>query len=214
MTVLEAFDQKLSRSERLILSDLTTPHKIQEFLDGIPYSTDPVYRCPLRVLQDRVAHCFDGALFAAALMRRIGHPPMITDMLPNNRDDDHLLALFRIEEHWGAVAKSNFTGLRYREPIYRSLRELIMSYFEQYYNVAGEKTLRGYTAPLDLTLFDSEDWMISDACLEQIAQRTDEIRRFALLTPQMEAGLSTVDERSLKAGLMGAEHAGLFKPGN
>ena len=214
MTVLEAFDQKLSRSERLILSDLTTPHKIQEFLDGIPYSTDPVYRCPLRVLQDRVAHCFDGALFAAALMRRIGHPPMITHMLPNNRDDDHLLALFRIEEHWGAVAKSNFTGLRYREPIYRSLRELIMSYFEQYYNVAGEKTLRGYTAPLDLTLFDSEDWMISDACLEQIAQRTDEIRRFALLTPQMEAGLSTVDERSLKAGLMGAEHAGLFKPGN
>jgi hypothetical protein len=214
MTALEAFDQQLSKTERLILSDLTTPHKIQEFLDGIPYSTEPVYRCPLQVLRDRVAHCFDGALFAAAMMRRIGHPPVITDMLPNNRDDDHLLAVFCIEGHWGAVAKSNFTGLRYREPIYLSLRELIMSYFEQYYNVAGEKTLRGYTAPLDLTVFDGADWMISNAGLEQIAQRTDEISRFALLTPQMEAGLSKVDERSLKAGLLGAEDGGLFKPGN
>jgi len=214
MTAVESFNNLLTETERRILSGLSDPYKIQTFLDSISYSIEPVYRCPLQVLRDRVAHCFDGALFAAAMLRRIGHLPVITDMLPNDRDDDHLLALFRVEGYWGAVAKSNFTGLRYREPVYRSLRELVMSYFEQYYNVAGEKTLRGYTAPLDLTLFDSEDWMISDACLEKIAQRTEKIRRFALLTPQMEAALSKVDDRSLKAGLLGAEDAGLFKPGN
>jgi hypothetical protein len=165
------------------------------------------------VLRDRVAHCFDGALFAAAMLRRIGHPPLILDMIPNDRDDDHMLGLFRQDGHWGAVAKSNFAGLRFREPMYRNLRELVLSYFEQYYNVEREKTLRGYTVPLDLTVFDRFDWMTSDACLERIADRTGTIRRYSLLTPGMIAGLSPVDERLCEAGLRGANEAGLFRPG-
>ena len=193
------------------MSGLSSPYKIQVFLDSIPYSSDPIYRCPLRVLRDRVAHCFDGAVFAAAALYRIGYPPLIFDMLPNDRDDDHVLALFKQEGHWGCIAKSNFAGLRFREPVYRNLRELVMSYFEQYFNVAGEKTLRGYTVPLNLSVFDKYDWMISDNTMEQIAQRTDEIRRFSLLTPEMIKGLSPVDERLYNAGLQGANQAGLFK---
>jgi hypothetical protein len=209
---MDGFDQALTPSERRVVAELTTPKAIQAFLDGVRYSDDPFYRSPLRVLRERTAHCFDGALFAAAMLRRLGYPPRILDMLPNDRDDDHLLALFKRNGHWGAVAKSNFTGLRFREPVYRSLRELVMSYFEHHYNVLGEKTLRGYTVPLSLRPFDRLDWMTSDAPLEAVAQRLDEIRRVQLLTEAMVAELSPVDERSLKAGLQGANEAGLWKP--
>ena len=213
MSAVDSFMQALTAAERrLLIAVLTTPVRIQAFLDTVPYSTEPVYRCPLQVLRDRLAHCFDGALFAAAMLRRIGHPPLILDMIPDHRDDDHLLALFKRDGRWGAVAKSNFAGLRYREPVYRNLRELVMSYFEQYYNVAREKTLRGYTVPLDLATFDHLDWMTSAAPLDLIADRTDTIRRFALLTPEMVAGLAPVDERLYAAGLQGADAAGLFKP--
>ncbi len=194
------------------MSELNDPYKIQGFLDTIPYSSESIYRCPLHVLRDHVAHCFDGALFAAAALRQIGYPPLILDMIPDNRDDDHLLALYKQEGHWGAIAKSNFVGLRFREPIFRNLRELVLSYFEQYYNIEREKTLRGYTVPLNLEMFDSFDWMTNDESLDRIARRLDEIRRYHLLTPKMTAGLSPVDERLYKAGLQGANEAGLYKP--
>jgi hypothetical protein len=140
MSFTTAFDQVLTESERQFISTLTTPAKIQTFLDELPYSTEHIYRCPLRVLRERVAHCFDGALFAAATLCRLGYPPLIMDMLPNDRDDDHMLAIYKSNGHWGAIAKSNFVGLRFREPIYRTLRELVMSYFEQFYNLEREKT--------------------------------------------------------------------------
>lgn len=209
---IDYFDRALNKQERQLMSKLSSPHKIQAFLDSIPYSSESVYRCPLKVLRDRIAHCFDGALFAAAALRKIGYPPLILDMIPDHRDDDHLLALFKREGHWGAIAKSNFAGLRFREPIFRNLRELVLSYFEQYYNIEREKTLRGYTVPLNLKTYDRYEWMINDESMEMIAQRTDEIRRFILLTPKMIKGLSPVDERLYKAGLQGANSAGLFKP--
>jgi len=198
MTLFESFDQILSEEERRIIDSLTTPAKIQGFLDDLDYSTDDFYRCPLRVFKERTAHCFDGAVFAAAALRRIGYPPLILDLLSNGRDDEHLLALFKIDGHWGAVAKSNFVGLRFREPVYRSLRELAMSYFEQYYNIEREKTLRGYTGPLNLNRFERLDWMTKDEPLELIARRTDEIRRIDLLPPALAERLSPVDERSYR----------------
>ena len=206
------FIQSLNNQEKRLIADLDSPQKIQMFLNSIPYSGDPIYRCPLRVLRDRVAHCFDGAVFAAAILYQIDYPPLIIDMIPNNRDDDHLLALFKVNGHWGAVAKSNFAGLCFREPIFRNLRELVLSYFEEYYNVEREKTLRGYTIPLNLKSFDKYKWMINDDIMENIAQRTDKIRRYYLLSPKMEAGLSPVDERLYRAGLQGANEAGLYKP--
>jgi hypothetical protein len=209
---MSELDDALSPQERLTMSRLDSPEKIQAFLDTIPYSTESIYRCPLRVLRDRLAHCFDGALFAAAALRQIGYPPLILDMIPDSRDDDHILALYKKDGHWGAIAKSNFVGLRSREPIFRNLRELVLSYFEQYFNVEGEKTLRGYTVPLNLKAFDRGNWMTRDDTMERIAERLDKIRRFFLLSPEMIAGLSAVDARSLKAGLQGADEAGLYKP--
>lgn len=212
MALLEAFERELTESERRIVNGLTSPAQIQGFLDDVPYSTGDFYRCPLRVLRDRTAHCFDGAVFAAAALRRIDHPPLILDLLSNGRDDEHLLALFKIDGHWGAIAKSNFVGLRFREPVYRTLRELAMSYFEQYYNVEREKTLRGYTGPLNLKRFDRFDWMTKDGPLDLIAQRTDEIRRVELISSAQADRLSPVDGRSYQAGLAGADPQGLYQP--
>ena len=209
---VKSFDEILTKAERKLLARLNSPNKIQLFLDDLAYSSEVVYRCPLRVLRQRTCQCFDGALFGAAMLKRLGHPALILNLLPNDRDDDHVLALFKHRGHWGAVAKSNFVGLRFREPVYRTLRELVLSYFEQYYNVAGEKTLRGYTLPLNLKTFDRFHWMTRDEPMEEIAQRLDEIRRVFFLTRPMLTQLSFVDERSRQAGLLGANKAGLYQP--
>jgi hypothetical protein len=207
-----AFEQNFETRERKIMVQLSNPFKIQAFLDKLAYSTEDIYRCPLRVLRERTAHCFDGALFAAAALRRIGFPPLVTELVPNDRDDVHLLALYKVDGHWGAVAKSNFVGLRFREPIYRSLRELALSYFEPYYNLAYEKTLRGVKRPLNLEVFAGSEWMVSDGPLDEIARRLDDRREIPLITARMCRGLSPVDERSYRAGLLGANVAGLYKP--
>jgi hypothetical protein len=207
-----ALEKELETRERKLMAELSSPFEIQAFLDKLDYSTEDIYRCPDRVVRERTAHCFDGALFAAAALRRIGFPPLITELVPNDRDDVHLLALYRVEGHWGAVAKSNFVGLRFREPIYGSLRELALSYFEFYYNEVYEKTLRAYRLPLNLEVFEGSGWMGSDAPLEEIAHRLDRQRKIPLITAQMCRGLSPVDERSYRAGLLGAKKAGLYKP--
>jgi hypothetical protein len=212
---LDDLSRALTAGERRLVTRLTGPPAIQAFLDGIPYSTEPIYRCPRTVLADRKAHCFDGALFAAALLRRLGHRARVVDLLPEpGRDDDHVIAVFREGGLWGAVAKSNFVGLRLREPVYRSLRELVMSYFEVFYNLAREKTLRAYTVPLDLAPFDRLHWTVCDGDpLEAIARRLDEIRRIAVLPRGRARLLSPVDRRSYEAGLLGADPRGLSRLG-
>jgi len=135
---------------------------------------------------------------------------LILELAPNERDDDHIVALFKQHNCWGAVAQSNFTGLRYREPVYRSLRELVMSYFEDFFNSAGEKTLRGYRRPINLRTFDRLDWMSSDSGLDALADGMDRYRVIPAITDQMAANLALADERSLRAGLMGSNPAGLF----
>jgi hypothetical protein len=202
----------LTPQERLVLTALQNPGDIQRFLDSIPYSADPFYRCPLRVLRERTAHCFDGAVFAAAALQRLGFPPLILELLPDARDDDHLIAPFKIDGRWGALAQSNFVGLRFREPVYRHLRELVMSYFEHYYNVAREKTLRGYALPLNLNTMDRYYWLTDDAAMDRIAARLDSQRKIPLISAEMSARLTLVDERSYQAGLLGANEAGLFQP--
>ena len=204
--------QNLSSAEHRILARLTTPNKIQNFLDEIDYSIEETNRCPLQVLRDRMANCFDGAVFASAMLSRLGYLPLILDMLPNDRDDDHVLAVYKRNDHWGAIAKSNFAGLRFREPVYRTLWELVMSYFEQYYNVAREKTLRAYTRPLNLRAFDKYQWMTCNDTMKRIEQGLCKMQPIRLLTRHMIAGLSQVDERSRQAGLLGAKKAGLYKP--
>jgi hypothetical protein len=159
---------------------------------------------PRTVLRERTAHCLEGAVFAAAALRVLGHPPLLLD-LEAVQDTDHVIAVFRLRGHWGAIAKSNFSGLRYREPVYRSVRELVMSYFEGYVNLRGERTLRAFSRPVNLGRFDRShpDWMVSDAPLWWIAEYLVDVAHTRLLTPAMVRDLSRVDRRSLDAALAG-----------
>src|SRR3990172_60801 len=211
MKASTASAETLTRVEQRLLTRLDSPSKIQTFLDSIPYSAEDIYRCPRRVMRDRRAHCFDGELFAAAALRRLGYPPLVIDMLADH-DDDHLLALYKVDGHWGAVAKSNFVGLRFREPVYRTVRELAMSYFEHFYNVRREKTLRSYTVPLNLAVFDRLHWMMRDEPLDAIADCLDKRRQVFVVTPAMVDRLQPVDKRSFQAGLQGANPNGLYRP--
>jgi hypothetical protein len=203
--------QPWTKGELRVLERLSDPVGIQAFLDRIPYSAEEIYRSPRSVLRDRKAHCFDGAVFAAAALRRLGYTPLLVDMRAV-RDDDHIIAVFRRYGYIGAVAKSNFVGLRFREPVFRTLRELMLSYFEEFYNMAREKTLRSYSATLDLSRLDSLQWETRDGAMDVIAARLDAIRHFPLITKRQEAGLAMVDERFYRAGMLGINRAGLYKP--
>lgn len=195
--------------ERALLASLSTPARVQDFLDSIPYTTDHQTRSPRRVMRDRCAHCTEGAIFAAAALRFHGYPPLIVDLRAEN-DDDHVIAVYRWRGCWGAVAKSNFVGLRYREPIFRNLRELALSYFEEYFNTLGEKSLRAYSRPLDLTLFDALHWMTTEQDLEFVGERLDRMRHYPLLDDEAIRNLRPVDKRMYDAGFLGTDMAGVY----
>jgi len=201
----------LTKSERAVLSRLRTPADIQAFLDGVAYSDEPVYRSPRSVLRDRKAHCFDGAVFAALALECAGFAPLVVDYRAE-RDDDHVVAVFAVRGHWGAIGKSNYVGLRFREPIHRTMRELALSYFDAYFNPAREKTMRSYTRPIDLRRLRAEAWRTDDAAMETIAAALDRAVHQPVLKPWMAARLQPVDERSFHAHLQGANPKGLYQP--
>ena len=188
------------------LRRLNTPEKIQRFLDcDVAYNKErggDTIRSPRRVLRDRTAHCLEGALFGAAALRANGFPPLLLD-LEAVRDDDHVLAIFRQRGHWGAIAKSNYSGLRFREPVYRTLRELAISYFEDYYNLAGEKTLRAYSRPVNLRRFDRIGWMTAEEDLWAISDYLFAIPHRPLLSSSVRYHLNHIDDRLYRAGMLG-----------
>jgi hypothetical protein len=186
------------------LRALKSPIGIQRALDAMPYHLASTAWSPRRVLRERTAHCLEGAVFAAAALRVLGFPPLLLD-LEAVQDTDHVVAVFRVRDHWGAIAKSNFSGLRYREPVHRSLRELVMSYFEGYINLRGDRTLRAYSRPVDLARFDRRrpGWMTAEDDLWWIAEHLLEIPHTRLLRPPMVRALSRADRRSLAAGMVG-----------
>jgi len=189
---------------------LSTPARIQWFLDNLPYNTESdgeTFRSPRRVLRDRTANCIEGAVLAAAALRVQGQPPLIMD-LTAVRDEDHVIAVFKRRGLWGAIATSKFTGLRYREPVYRTLRELAMSYFEDYFNLEGERTLRGYGRPVNLARFDELRWMTSDAPLWPIAAHLEGIPHVVLVPPGIGRRLVRLDRRLQAAGLLEHPTAG------
>jgi len=194
-----------------LLKKLNNPDKIQGFLDSLDYNPNYACRSPRWVMRKRSAHCFEGALFAAAALQYIGYKPLIVDMKAVE-DDDHVIAVFKVDDHWGAVAKSNFTSLRFREPVYRSLRELMMSYFDFFFNIYGYKSLRSYSLPFDLTRFDHLRWQTTDEDLEYIGDKIESLHHFPLATKKMIRNLSTASDTMMKAGMLGSNEAGLFKP--
>ena len=183
------------------LRSLKSPHGIQRLLNDMPYHLADTAWSARRVLRENTSHCYEGALFAAAALRVNGYPPLLLD-LEAEHDTDHVIAVYLVDGHWGAVAKSNYTGCRYREPVYRTLRELTLSYFEVYFNLLGERTLRTFSRPVDMRRFDHLDWMTTEKPVWFVAEYLLTISHTRLISPAQAKRLHRLDGRSFRAGCL------------
>lgn len=174
-----------SRGQSRKLAALKTPEQVQDFIDAIPMNFEPggdTCKSVRQTLRRPSAHCIEGAFVAACALWMQGRPPLVMDMQAIDIDDDHVIALFRRGPHWGAISKSNSMMLRYRDPIYRSPRELAMSYFHEYCK-GRIKTLRTYSVPVDLRRFPTEMWVTATEDCWSMAELLDGVRHFPLLPP-------------------------------
>ncbi len=186
-----------------LLKKLNTPRKIQDFLNTLQINFEEkgeTCMSPRRVLRERKAHCMEGAMLAAAALRLHGHAPLVVDLTAVKRDDDHVLAVFRQHGCWGAITKTNHAVLRYREPVYRSIRELVLSFFHEYFMDDGRKTLRSYSLPVDLSRFDRRGWMTAEEDVWYIPDHLADVRHFPLLTRAQIATLRRADPTEINAG--------------
>jgi hypothetical protein len=184
------------------LRSLKDPHGIQSYLDAMPYHLADTAWSPRRVLAENTSHCLEGAIFGAAALRANGFPPLIVD-LEADHDTDHVIAVYRVDGLWGAVAKSNYTGCRYREPVYRTLRELALSYFNIYFNLRRERTLRRFSNPVNLARFDHIHWMTTEKPIWFIVYHLLEIPHRALFPARVANRLHRIDERTYRAEILG-----------
>lgn len=194
-------------AELKILKRLSSPAKIQDFLDSLPMNFSDVDPClsPRQVLKQRTAHCMEGALLAAAALQLHGHKPLLLDLTTTPNDEDHVVALFTQkigqETYWGAISKTNHAVLRYREPVYESVRELAMSYFHEYFlNSTGEKTLRTFSKPFDLTKYSGLSWQTSQEGIMEIIQAMADSPHEEILSVQQKKNLRKADSIEIKAG--------------
>lgn len=192
------------------LRRLKDPDGIQRYVDDLPYHLADTAWSPRVVLREGTAHCLEGAIFAAAALRANGFPPLILDFEAEH-DTDHVMAVYRINGHWGTIAKSNYTGCRYREPVYRSLRELAMSYFNIYFNMRRARTLRTFSRPVNLRRFDAQEWMTTEKPVWFIVSYLFEIHHYKLLRPGMVKHLHRVDERLFRGECVGRVEKGTQK---
>ena len=185
-----------------VLRKLDTPRKIQDFLDKIPINTEDAgdtSSTPVVTLRRNTAHCMEGALLAACALAMHGKPPLLLDLKTTSDDIDHVVALFRKHGYWGGISKTNHSVLRYREPLYRDVRELAMSYFHEYTLDSGKKTLRSYSQPFDLRTWKG-DWMTSDEDQWELQTALDSSPHVRLLNRAQIAGLRRADEIERRAG--------------
>ncbi len=193
-----------TEKEIKVFRSLNTPKKIQDFINKIPANFEPdgdTVLSPRRVLRENRAHCIEGAMFAAAALRFQGYKPLVLDLTTVKDDDDHVVAVFRHNGHWGAISKTNHAVLRYREPVYKSIRELVMSYFHEYFtNHDGKKTLRSYSMPVDLSHFDKLGWMTSEEDLWYVPEYLFEVQHKPILSRSQIAMLRKADPVEVEAG--------------
>lgn len=193
----------LTNSEIKLFKSLNTPCKIQDFINKIPvnFEEDGKDTCysPRMVLEKNKCHCIEGAILAALILRVNGYAPLLVDLTANDKDFDHVIAVFQINNKWGAIAKTNHYSLRYRDAVYDSIKELVMSYFHEYFNDKGKKTLISYSEPVDLQMFDEDNWMTTKEEIWQIPEYLAEVEHINILTKSQISNLRDADEIEMKA---------------
>jgi hypothetical protein len=203
--------ESFTAKELAILNSFKKPYDIQQFLNSLKYNSEYITNSPRKVLKIRKANCFEGAIFAAAALRTLGFKPLIVDMMAYN-DDDHVIAIFKHGNFYGAVAKSNTKLLRYREPVYKTLRELVLSYFDFYFNILGEMSLRSYSNPVNLSKFDAHNWMVTEEDLEFIGDYLYTIKHHQLLSKKQFNLLNKADKDIVDLCFSNSVKKGLYKP--
>jgi hypothetical protein len=193
---------------KTMLPKFTTPKSIQDYLDALSYNTTEWTLCPRDVVRERMAHCMDGAVFAASALETIGHPPLLVDLRAVD-DDDHVIAVFKEHGLWGAVAKSNTTSLRFRAPVHRSIRELAISYFSVYFNVAGEMALYEYSRPFSLRRYRGAHLVADD--VTYIGADLDATVHYRIVSRERLKSLPIAPKYLIDACFAGADPAGLYK---
>jgi hypothetical protein len=195
-------DLGLKPAEFLTLKRLSSPEKIQAFLNAVPINHEPDGETVLsvrEVLRQRRAHCIEGAMLAACALWVNGDPPLVMHLDCHESDYPHVIALFKRGGAWGAISKTNGTPLRYRDPIYRTLRELTLSYFHEYSNKRGHKTLRSYSVPFDLRRIDPAEWVTNTESCWPTHDRLTDLRHYALISRRQERLLAKRDAFERKA---------------
>jgi len=196
--------QNYSAKEIKILKNLNSPKKIQGFLDFLAFNFEKkgeTCMSPSFVLQTKKAHCMEGAMFAAAALEFYGYQPLVLDLRSvKPHDDDHVVAVFKQFGCYGAISKTNHAVLRYREPIYKTIRELALSYFHEYFLNNGKKTLREYSGPFNLNYFNKLNWRTSEENLWDIPQHLDKIKHYKILSKTQIKNLRKADTIEIKAG--------------
>ncbi len=208
-------DFGFNNEELKILRGLNTPVKIQDFLNSLKINFEPngdTCMSPRQVLRTKKAHCIEGALLAATALRMHGHKPLIVDLEATHDDDDHVITVFKKENRWGAITKTNHAVLRYREPVYRDIRELVLSFFHEYFlNSNGKKTLRTFSKPVDLSRFDKQGWMTSEKDVWFIPEYLTQIKHTKILNKNLVKGLRKADPIEIEAGKLLEHSMGFFK---
>ncbi len=202
----------LGKKELKILKKLNTPQKIQDFLNKMSINFEKEgdsFLSPMSVLEKRICHCTEGAILAALALRVNGYPPLLLDLVANRNDFDHVVAVFKKDGKWGAISKTNHAVLRYREPIYNSIRELAMSYFHEYFNDKGKKSLRSFSRPINLKRFDKKGWMTTKDDIYYIPEYLSEIKHIPILNEKQIRNLRQAEKIEIEAGKIVE-----WKPGN
>ena len=193
----------LDEKEIDILKQLNTPKKIQDFLNEMPINFEKegdTCMSPKMVLKNNKAHCIEGAMLAATALRLNGEKPLVVDMTASKNDFDHVICVFNRNGMWGCISKTNHAVLRYREPIYKNIRELVMSFFHEYSDDSGKKTLRSYSLPVNLSQFDHLNWMASEEDVWFVPDYLAKVKHFPILNLSQIRGLRKADELEIKAG--------------
>ncbi len=192
-----------SAAEIKIFRALNTPQKVQDFINAlqINYEEDgDTYRSPREVLRLKKAHCAEAALLAAVILWYHRRQPLLLDLKTTPNDTEHVVALFRQHGHWGAISKTNHAVLRYREPVYKTVRELALSYFHEYFLNSGKKTLRSYSAPFDLARVKNKRWLTDKQNLWNLIERLDRSKHFQILSRAQVKNLRQADAIEIAAG--------------
>ena len=192
----------ITEKQLKILKKLNTPEKIQDFLNKLEINFEEngeTCYSVSRVLKERKCHCIEGAFLAAFCLKLQGKKPLVIDLKTTRDDFEHVIAVFQQDGKYGAISKTNHAVLRYREPVYRDIRELIMSFFHEYFDNKGRKTLRSFSMPVNLDKFGN-DWIYSSENLWEIHDALDKVKHFPILNRKQVAGLRKADKIEIKAG--------------